>query len=122
MITSKTISVTKVDTDGDGLADADETTYGTSPTVADTDGDKINDGDEVDYWGENWNTDYDNDTIANNLLDPDADNDGYLDGLEIHYGSDPADPTSIPLLTDIMVKGEVQVSHTWQRMTSQFLP
>ena len=113
---SKSIAV-KGDTDGDGLADADETTYGTNPTVADTDGDKINDGDEVEFWGANWNVNYDNDAIANNLLDPDADNDGYIDGLEIHCGTDPADPTSLPLLTDLLAKGEVQVNHTWQRVT-----
>ncbi len=35
------------DTDGDGLADGVEATYGTDPTKADTDGDGINDGDEV---------------------------------------------------------------------------
>jgi hypothetical protein len=106
-----------VDTDGDGLADADETTYGTDPTVAGTDDDRINDGDEAAYWGENWDTNYDNDAIANNPLDPDADNDGYLDGLEIYYGSDPADPASIPLLTDLMAKGEMQVNRSWQRVT-----
>jgi PKD repeat protein len=115
---SKSISVNGgKDTDGDGLADADEAKYGTNPAVADTDGDKIKDGDEVDFWGANWNVNYDNDAIANNLLDSDADNDGYVDGLEIYYGSDPADPTSIPLLPDLMTKSEVQVDHTWKRVT-----
>lgn len=36
-----------VDTDGDGLTDEDEATYGTDPLVADTDGDGVGDGDEV---------------------------------------------------------------------------
>jgi hypothetical protein len=91
--------------------------------MADTDHDGINDNDEITFWGENWNVNYDNDAIANNLLDPDADNDGYADGLEIHYGSDPADPNSIPALTDIMLIGDVQVNHTWQqvRFTVPFL-
>jgi PKD repeat protein len=114
---SSTISVKGVDTDDDGISDEDELKYGTNPKVADSDGDGINDGDELEHWGTNWNVNFDNDAIANNLLDPDADNDGYLDGLEIYYGSDPADPSSIPLLTDLMAKGEVQVDHTWQRVT-----
>jgi hypothetical protein len=67
--------------------------------------------------GASWNVNYDNDAIANNLRDPDADNDGYVDGLEIYYGSDPAEPISIPLLTDLIAKGEVQVNRTWQRVT-----
>lgn len=37
----------QVDTDGDGLPDSQEATYGTSPYLDDTDGDGINDGDEV---------------------------------------------------------------------------
>lgn len=35
------------DTDGDGLADAAEAVYGTSPTTADSDADGVSDGDEV---------------------------------------------------------------------------
>ena len=35
------------DTDGDGLADEDETNLGTDPNNPDTDGDGVNDGDEV---------------------------------------------------------------------------
>lgn len=36
-----------VDTDGDGLTDEEEATYGTDPLVADTDGDGVSDSDEV---------------------------------------------------------------------------
>lgn len=36
-----------LDTDADGLNDAQECTYGSDPTLADTDGDGISDGDEV---------------------------------------------------------------------------
>ena len=87
---------TTQDTDGDGLFDADETSiYGTDPDIKDTDGDGINDGIELNYWGANWDVDYDGDGL-NNLLDPDADNDEALDGLEIEDGFDPSDPTSHP--------------------------
>ena len=37
----------KLDTDGDGLFDDEEKTYGTDPTKADTDGDSFSDGVEV---------------------------------------------------------------------------
>jgi hypothetical protein len=114
---TRTIPPNPVDSDGDGIPDADEENYGTSPTVADTDNDGVNDNEEVAFWGENWNVNYDNDAITNNLLDPDADNDGYADGLELHYGSAPINPNSIPALTDIMLIGDVQVNHTWKRMT-----
>ena len=105
------------DTDGDGLADADEAIYGTSPTMADTDYDGVNDADEANYWGNNWDVNYDNDDLLNNLLDPDSDNDSYIDGLELHYGSNPADPNSTPALTDIIAISNLQVNHAWQQVT-----
>ena len=44
-----------VDTDGDGISDKDESTYGTDPDKADTDADGINDGEELSYWeGDCW--------------------------------------------------------------------
>jgi hypothetical protein len=39
--------VSNVDTDGDGLTDAEEALLGTNPLLADTDGDSQSDGDEV---------------------------------------------------------------------------
>jgi len=40
-----------IDTDGDGLSDADESySWDTDPQLADTDGDGFNDGDEVNKW------------------------------------------------------------------------
>jgi PKD repeat protein len=105
------------DVDGDGLLSRDEMAlYGTNPSLADTDDDGIRDGDEVAYWGAAWALDYDNDGFIN-LLDPDSDGDGYLDGLELYYGSDPGDPRSIPLLSDLLLVGEVVVDHTWQAVS-----
>ena len=70
--------------------------YGTNATLNDTDFDGLDDGVEVDFWQEvwditdlagnaltnvKWNSHCDNDGIIN-LLDPDSDNDGILDGPE----------------------------------------
>ena len=63
---------------------------------ADSDGDGINDIDERAYWGSDWDEDFDSDGLIN-LYDPDSDNDGYLDGLEIDRGTDPSDPDSHPV-------------------------
>ncbi|MCD4804979.1 MAG: fibronectin type III domain-containing protein [Desulfobacterales bacterium] len=103
-----------IDTDGDGLTDDDEINiYGTDPNNPDTDGDGINDGDEVEFWGYNWNVDVDNDGIIN-LLDSDADGDGFLDGTEKDEGFDPGDPNSNPAFP--LEIGEVSVDHNWKRV------
>jgi PKD repeat protein len=105
------------DTDNDGLSDAEETnTYGTNPNVADTDGDGIHDGEEVTFWGAAWELDSDHDGLIN-LVDPDADNDGFRDGLEVYYHYDPADPTAKPSLLDLVALGAMAVDHRWQRVT-----
>jgi hypothetical protein len=81
-----------LDYDADGLTDCDEINiYGTLPGLADTDKDEIIDGDEINYWETNWNTDPDRDGLIN-ILDPDSDNDGYMDGEEIKAGTKPANP------------------------------
>ncbi|WP_228559412.1 MULTISPECIES: Ig-like domain-containing protein [Myxococcus] len=58
-----------VDTDGDGLTDAEEVVLGTDPTNPDTDGDGLPDGIEVN-------------TAGTDPLDDDSDDDGILDGNE----------------------------------------
>lgn len=64
------------DTDGDGLADSDETLItGTDPNNKDTDGDELSDGVEV--------------LNRMNPLDADMDNDGAKDGAEIAAGTNP---------------------------------
>jgi hypothetical protein len=108
-------STIDTDSDGDGLTDDEEiTVYRTDPNNADTDGDSITDGNEVEYWGYNWNGDGDEDSIIN-LLDPDSDNDGFSDGLELSYGFSPSDPDSKPLFF-CMETGEVSINHEWQRI------
>ena len=107
-----------IDSDSDGLTDDEEITYyGTDPNNADTDGDGITDGNEVEYWESclnDWDDDCDMDTIIN-LLDPDSDNDGFLDGLELSHGSNPTDANSRPLFP-CMETGEVSINHEWQRI------
>lgn len=59
-----------IDTDGDGLTDADETdVYGTDPDDPDTDGDRIWDGDEIRMFG-------------SDPLDTDSDGDAMPDGSD----------------------------------------
>ncbi|TNF34704.1 MAG: DUF4215 domain-containing protein [Deltaproteobacteria bacterium] len=67
----------QLDSDGDGLGDADERlVYQTSPELADTDEDGLNDGLEVQVW-------------KTDPLDKDSDDDGMLDGEEVAAGLNP---------------------------------
>jgi hypothetical protein len=72
-----------VDSDSDGLPDADEAGINTDPASADTDGDGLTDGDEVLVHG----------TAP---LAPDSDGDGVLDGDEINQGTDPLTAGTAP--------------------------
>ncbi|MEI6378888.1 MAG: hypothetical protein WCO55_04475 [Candidatus Falkowbacteria bacterium] len=65
-----------VDSDGDGLTDAEETKLGTDPNKIDTDGDGLTDYDEVKLW-------------LTDPLNPDTDGDGYADGTEVKSGYNP---------------------------------
>ncbi len=67
------------DSDGDGLRDGGENVHGTDPLVADTDGDGLSDGDEV--------KEYETDPLV-----ADTDGDGASDGVEIDAGLDPMNP------------------------------
>ncbi len=68
-----------IDRDGDGLDDDREASVGTDPKNWDSDGDELSDGDEVIIW-------------KSDPLDPDTDDDGYLDGAEIKSGYSPTGP------------------------------
>ena len=103
------------DSDGDGINDRDERlVYGTHPGKADNDGDGIDDGTELAYWGDAWSLDADNDGLIN-LLDADADGDGFYDGLEKHHGFNPADAADYPV-APIMEIGTVMADHDWLRV------
>ncbi|MDD5251690.1 MAG: hypothetical protein PHT12_03580 [Patescibacteria group bacterium] len=68
-----------VDTDGDGLTDAEEQQLGTDPTKTDTDGDGLTDREEVQIY-------------HTNPLNPDTDGDGFQDGAEVKNGYNPNGP------------------------------
>ncbi|UCC92976.1 MAG: DUF4129 domain-containing protein [Thermoplasmata archaeon] len=98
------------DSDGDLLKDSEEPIYGTDPADVDTDDDLMPDGVEVIFWLEEaqdapeWGAadrmplgDADRDGTPN-ILDPDSDNDGLLDGWEAENGLDPAFSHTFPEL------------------------
>lgn len=68
-----------VDSDNDGLTDAEELQLGTDPLNPDTDGDGLFDGEEVKVY-------------HTNPLDKDTDKDGYMDGEEVTNGYNPLGP------------------------------
>jgi hypothetical protein len=110
-----TTTTGSVDTDNDGISDADETdVYGTDPTNADTDLDGVLDGDEIDAGTDPLTADQTQvepagDADGDGLLDgdeasygtdpnnADTDGDGWFDLDEINIGTDPLDPTSFPV-------------------------
>lgn len=102
------------DEDGDGLSDANEVAFGTSPTNPDTDGDGLDDLCEwqwgsdgtdpasPDFQAPQFSEDSDHDGLPDMLescmgLNPfhfDSDGDGLGDGFEVEYGLDPFDSDS----------------------------
>lgn len=69
----------ELDTDGDGLSDAEEAKIGTDPRNPDTDGDGLLDGAEVNKH-------------RTNPLVKDTDEGGVDDGIEVSFDNDPLDP------------------------------
>lgn len=81
--------VGSVDSDGDGLTNAQELAAGTDPTKTDTDGDGLEDGDEAFY--------------GTNALLADTDGDGYSDGVEVMENSDPLDSANSSALVKLNI-------------------
>jgi len=94
----------KTDSDNDTVPDDVEINYGLNPDKWDSSGDGLSDAEKLGYWGDRWNGDCDGDGIVN-LLDADADNDGYPNGLEIALGTDPCDPQSAPKIDQSFIAG-----------------
>ena len=74
------LDATQIDTDYDGLSDADESARGTDPNDSDTDDDGLLDGTEVDMAMH---------TSCPDPLNPDSDGDSLLDGHEVASGLNP---------------------------------
>ncbi len=110
-----------VDTDGDGLTDAEELALGTDPRNPDTDGDGLTDGEEVKTYKTdplNPDTDYDGlkdgaevYTHKTNPLLRDTDNGGVADGHEvIEDGTNPLDPSDDLLLFTLHIEFDTDKS------------
>ncbi len=78
-----------VDTDGDGLSDSDEATYGTDPDLYDTDGDGYGDNQEVVNASDPLDP---NSVPANGQPGVDTDGDLLTDAEEADLGTDPTNP------------------------------
>jgi outer membrane protein OmpA-like peptidoglycan-associated protein len=98
--TSEPVQTEAVDTDGDGLTDAQEADLGTDINNADTDGDGLTDGQEVNNYGTDpLKADTDGDGLNDGAevnshntdpLNSDTDGDGLSDGEEVNqYRTDP---------------------------------
>ncbi|CAA6827429.1 MAG: Calcium-binding acidic-repeat protein (ARP) [uncultured Sulfurovum sp.] len=101
--TSGVLGALELDSDGDGLSDADEENiYGTSPDNNDSDGDGLLDADEIRYGTSLDSNDSDGDGLLDgdeihiydtNASNPDTDNDGLKDGDEIKiYDTNASNP------------------------------
>jgi len=85
------------DCDGDGIADTDELSIGTSMYLLDSDADGLNDDFELSIGGDPTSADSDGDgapdydeyLMGSSLQLNDTDGDGLLDGMEAELGSDP---------------------------------
>lgn len=115
-------SPTNNDTDGDSISDGDEINavngYATDPTLADTDADGISDRNELNNKTNPLLRDSDadslddlNDFLTANATNPDTDNDGILDGIEIYnFQTSPTNPdTDTDNVTDY---DEIYIYHT----------
>jgi hypothetical protein len=93
-----------VDSDGDGLTDAEEKEIGTDPNNPDTDGDGLTDGQEIAFGSDPLQRDSDDDGLSDfdefmantNPRLADTDGDGFSDSAEVYLGTNPLLAGSFP--------------------------
>jgi thiol-disulfide isomerase/thioredoxin len=91
------------DSDGDGLDDPAELDLGTDPLATDSDGDGLDDGPEVDFGSDPLIIDTDGEKLGDkeeydagtDPTDKDTDGDKYNDYEEVDFGSDPLDKQDV---------------------------
>ncbi len=88
------------DSDGDGIADAQEAMLGTDPGRYDSDKDGIGDGEEVNF-------------LHTNPLRADTDGDGASDFVELLAGTDPTNASSVLKMTSISRNADGSVTLKW---------
>lgn len=88
-IATSTILTSLVDSDSDGLTDAQEKAAGTNINIIDTDNDGLSDYEEVKIY-------------KTNPLSADTDGDGYLDGAEVKSGYNPNGPGKLSAATSTL--------------------
>jgi hypothetical protein len=112
----KTIADLPTDTDGDGLTDKIEKSYGLDFTKKDTDGDGLTDGEELNgYKPDPLSKDSDSDALSDKNevflgTDPlkiDTDGDGFMDGAEVGKSFNPCGEGS--LLSEVQQKQVCQL-------------
>lgn len=99
-----------IDSDGDGMSDADELIFGTNPKLADTDGDGLNDAAEqrfgsnplvIDTDGDTLSDGYEVNTLHSSPINADTDGDGLNDNVDPEPGMlptpTPVTPTATPI-------------------------
>jgi len=91
-----------LDLDGDGLTNQDEFLLQTNPSLADTDSDGVPDGYEATYG---------TDPLADDA-GGDPDGDGETNLAEFNAGTDPNDSTSFPTTSSILLKWEAPTERT----------
>lgn len=103
-LTAPRLLMLGVDSDGDGLTDAEELELGTDPKNPDTDGDGLQDGQEIAFGSDPLARDTDGDGLEDlgeflagtNPRLADTDGDGFTDSAEVFLGSNPNAANSRP--------------------------
>jgi hypothetical protein len=98
--------MTSLDSDGDGVLDGEEASFGTNPLLAETDGYGLSDAAELR-------------THGTNPLLKDTDGDGMSDGQEIAAGTDPNSAASVFKISSVVRYPDGSAMLEWQSITNK---